>query len=318
MDVRHLELLRELADRGTVTAVAAATYRTPSAVSQQLRSAERAVGMALVEPSGRGLRLNAAGRLLAEGAVEVATLLERLQRGLDDLQGAPSGTVTITGLPSALEFLVPGMISRLAGTEVEVRLSDTDVAEADFAGRAADHDLVIGHSLAEVPEGSDRLFVQAIAREPLDVALPADHRLAGQAAVTAADLAGERWIGVPLGYPFDTVRIAIENRAGKPLDVVQRIRDNRLVEALVVAGAACSLLPRFTTRARPDLRLVPLADVRSVRSIFALGRPDRLQRAAVRVVLAALAHPSLAVSQAVTSPPTSQRAKVRPSAGRTS
>jgi hypothetical protein len=34
--------------------------------------------------------------------------------------------------------------------------------------------------------------------------------------------------------------------------------------------------------------LVPLADVRSVRSIVALGRPDRLERAAVREVLAAL------------------------------
>ncbi len=288
MDVRHLELLRELADRGTVTAVAAATYRTPSAVSQQLRSAERALGLALVEPSGRGLRLNAAGRLLAEGAVEVSTVLEGLQRRLDDLRGAPSGEVTITGLPSALEFLSPGLIARLAGTDVEVSLSDTDVAEADFAGRAADHDLVIGHSLADSPQGSGRLFVQAIAREPLDVALPAGHRLAASPALTAADLAGERWIGVPPGYPFDTVRIAIENRAGRALEVVQRIRDNRVVEALVGAGVACALLPRFTTRPRPDLRLVPLADVRSVRSIFALGRPDRLQRAAVRLVLSAL------------------------------
>ncbi|MCA0295405.1 MAG: LysR family transcriptional regulator [Actinobacteria bacterium] len=302
MDVRYLELLRELADRGTVTAVAAATYRTPSAVSQQLRSAERAAGMALVEPNGRGLRLNAAGRLLAEGAVEVATVLERLQRSLDDLAGAPSGTVTITGLPSALEFLTPGLISRLAGTEVEVRISDTDVAEADFAGRAADHDLVIGHSLAEFPEGSDRLFVQLIAREPLDVALPTGHRLAGRSSVTADDLAGERWISVPAGYPFDTVRIAIENRAGRPLEVVQRIRDNRLVEALVAAGEACALLPRFTTRARPDLRLVPLADVRSVRSIFAIGRPDRLQRAAVRVVLSALAETGAALSPATEAP----------------
>ena len=51
MELRHLELLRKLADRGTVTAVADATYRPPSAVSQQLRSAERAFGTRLVEPT---------------------------------------------------------------------------------------------------------------------------------------------------------------------------------------------------------------------------------------------------------------------------
>ena len=44
MDVRHLDLLRELRDRGTLAAVAAATHRTPSAVSQQLRTAERESG----------------------------------------------------------------------------------------------------------------------------------------------------------------------------------------------------------------------------------------------------------------------------------
>lgn len=289
MDLRHLELLRELADRGTITAVAAATYRTPSAVSQQLRNAERAFGAALVEPDGRGLRLTAAGRLLAEGATEVATALGRLQRELDDLQGGPAGTVSIAGLPSAVEFLLPGLLARLAGSQVEVRLTDEDVAEADFASRAADHDLVIGHTLAEVPAGSDRLVRHTLAHEPLDVAVPASHRLAGRTTLTAADLSGERWIGVPLGFPFDTVRIAVENRAGQALDVVQRIRDNRVVEALVAAGHGCALLPRFTTRPRRDVVLLPLTDVRSVRSIVALGRPDRLERAAVRVVLAALA-----------------------------
>ncbi len=288
MDVRHLELLRELADRGTVTAVAEATFRSPSAVSQQLRSAERAFGIALVEPDGRGLRLTAAGRLLAEGAVGVATELGRLQRGLDDLRGRPSGVVRIAGLPSGVEFLVPGLVSRLAGTDVELELADEDVAEADFASRASDHDLVIGHSLAEVPAGSDRLLTRTLAHEPLDVALPASHRLAGRRSLVAADLSGERWIGVPQGFPFDTVRIAIENRAGVALQVVQRIRDNRVVEALVAAGVGCALLPRFTTRARAGVVLVPLTDVRSVRSIVALGRPDRLERAAVRAALAAL------------------------------
>ncbi|MFZ0529818.1 MAG: LysR family transcriptional regulator substrate-binding protein, partial [Propionicimonas sp.] len=133
-----------------------------------------------------------------------------------------------------------------------------------------------------------RVVVETLAREPLDVAVPTGHRLAGRAALHAADLAGEDWIGVPVGFPFDTVRIAIENRAGTRLNVVQRLRDNRVVEALVAAGLGCALLPRFTTGPRPGLVTIPLTDVRSVRSIVALGRPDRLERAAVALVLAHL------------------------------
>lgn len=288
MDLRHLELLRELADRGTITAVAAATYRSPSAVSQQLRSAERALGTALVEPDGRGLRLTAAGRLLASGATDVASALARLQRELDELRGRPAGVVSVVGLPSALESLTPGLLARLAGTEIELRIDDADVSEAGFSALVADNDLVISHTMGSAPAGADGLPHRVVATEPLDVALPRGHRLAGRERLRASDLTGERWIGVPFGYPFDTVRIAIENETGQPLDVVQRVRDNRLVEALVVAGQGCALLPRFTTRARPDLVLVPLAGVRSVRRIIALGRPDRLERAAVRLVLDAL------------------------------
>ena len=80
----------------------------------------------------------------------------------------------------------------------------------------------------------------------------------------------------------------MKDRGGAPLNVVQRIRDNRVVEALVAAGVGCALLPRFTTRPRPDLVTLPLTDVRSVRSIVALGRPDRLERAAVRAAMEAL------------------------------
>ena len=47
MDVRRLDLLRELAERGTVHAVAEATHRTPSAVSQQLKVLEREAGLPL-------------------------------------------------------------------------------------------------------------------------------------------------------------------------------------------------------------------------------------------------------------------------------
>lgn len=285
MDARHLELLRELADRGTVTAVAAATFRSPSAVSQQLQTAERAFGTPLVEPEGRGLRLTAAGRLLAEGAVEVAATMGRLQRELDDLRGEPTGPVSITGLPSAAELLIPALLMRCAGTGIEITFTDADVAEVDFAAKAVDYDLVIGHSLAEIPAGAERLVAVTVASEPLDVAIPAGHRLAGNERITAADLAGESWIGVPIGFPFDTVRIAIENSCGAQLAVVQRVRDNRVVEALVAAGVGCALLPRFTTRPRPDLVTLPLVDVRSVRSLVALGRPDRLERAAVRLVL---------------------------------
>lgn len=285
MDLAHLELLRELRDRGTITAVAEAGFRSPSAVSQQLRSAERAFGVRLTEPEGRRLRLTPAGRLLADGASQIATDLARLQSQLDSLRGDPVGSVEVCGLPSATEVLIPPLLTAIADSGIEVALTDADIAEADYAQQAADFDVVIAHSMNQRPFADAGLSIVPVVAEPLDVAVPSSHRLARHEHLTAADLAGEAWIGVPIGFPFDTVRIAIENRAGAALQVVQRVRDNRVVEALVAQGLGCALLPRFTTRQRVGLTTIPLTGVGATRQIVAIARPDRLERGAVRAVV---------------------------------
>jgi DNA-binding transcriptional LysR family regulator len=290
MDVRHLELLRELADRGTLTGVAVATYRTPSAVSQQLRSAEREAGVPLVEAHGRGVRLTRAGRILAEGAVDVAEALARVQRDLDALRDAPQGLVTIGALPSAAEVLVPELLVRLRDSDIRIELDDFDIAEADFAGRAVDHDVVIGHTLTvDASQTLGPLRRMTLAAEPLDVALPVGHRLAGLRELTPEDVVGEAWIGVPEGYPFDTVLVAMENLTGRGIERVQQLRDNRVVEALVTAGLGLALLPRFTTRPGPGVVTRPLVGVGAVRHLVAFSRRDIAERLAVVTVLNHLA-----------------------------
>lgn len=288
MDARHLALLRELADRGSITKVAAAGHRTPSAVSQQLRTAERELGVRLVEPAGRGVRLTEAGLVLADAAVEVQTALATAQTRLDELRGAPSGRVRIAALPSALEFLVAPALLAL-DQRITVEVDDIDVAEIDFAAHAPDVDVVIGHSLtAPVPAAAAGLVSQVLCREPIDVALPAGHRLAGRARLVAAELAEESWIGVPAGFPFDTVLRGIESASGRPVRVVQPVRYNRVVASLVRAGIGVALLPRFTCAEAPGLVLRELADVPALRWVVAMSRPDRAERAAVRRVLAVL------------------------------
>lgn len=286
LDPRHLDLLRELADRGSVTAVAKATFRTPSAVSQQLRTAQRECGgVALVETAGRGVRLTEAGQLLADGGRDVARAVARVQARWDEYRGAPSGVVTVATLPSAATFLLPGVLDRLAGGDVAIECTDVDVAETAYADLVTDHDVVIGHSFTSpVPEGAQHLVTVPLLREPLDIAMRADHPLARRPEVSPDDLAGCEWYGVPAGYPFDSLLLAVQTAAGAPLKVVQRLRDNRLIEALLATSERVAVLPRFTT-SDPRLALRPVAGIPAGRHIVAMARPDRAERLAVRTVL---------------------------------
>ncbi|MDM7854665.1 LysR family transcriptional regulator [Cellulomonas alba] len=297
MDVRHLELLRDLALHGGVVAVAQATHRTPSAVSQQLKVAQRQLGATLVEPDGRGLRLTEAGRVLAECGEDVDVALARVQARWDEFRGATGGTVRVAALPSAATFLLPAVLADLAAAGIDVTIDDVDVAEDEYAALVSTHHLVIAHSLAgPTPAGAEGLRTRLLAREPLDIAMAASHRLAADDHVTPSQLADESWIGVPRGYPFDSVLRSVAAHVGRDLRVVQRVRDNRLVEALVAASGCVAVLPRFTTRADGDVVLRPLRHVPAVRFVVAVMRPDRAERLVVLRVVDALRRAGVAAA----------------------
>jgi DNA-binding transcriptional LysR family regulator len=289
MDARHLATLRAVRDRGGVTAAARALHLTPSAVSQQLRALSRDAGVEVVDPDGRGVRLTGAGQALAEAAVDVAVALERARAAGDAFRTAPRGTVRVAAFQSGAELLAPGLLSRVAALDgITVDLGDEDVAQHAFPALTADFDIVVAHR----PDAEDAwpadLRVVPLLREPLDVALPADHPLADRATLEPADLADAAWISVREGFPVAAVLDAVAAGTGSPPRVVQRINDFGVVEALVAAGHGISLLPRYTAGRRPGVRLVPLAGVRAGRRIDALLRPDRAERLVVRRVLTAL------------------------------
>ena len=311
MDVSQLAILRELADRGSVTAVAVATGKSPSAISQQLRTLQRQVGVELVERSGRGVRLTPAGIALARSSVAIATAIAEAEATWDAYQGAASGEVRVSMFHSAAELLVPGLLSRVAEHgDIRLIVDDQDVSQDEFAALAADYDLVVAHRSDDIlppPEGALRIV--PLMREPLDVALPLGHPLASKASVTPAEVIDENWIGNPEGYPFDRVLDAMAEQAGRRPRIVHRTGYLPLAESLVERGHGVALLPRHTSvaRAAGRYRLMPLADLRAGRHVEALLRPDRAARRAVRIVLDELvaeARARAAQSEATTKQPT--------------
>lgn len=291
MDIRRLELLRELADRGSITAVALATRRTASAVSQQLKILEREAGVPLTERSGRGIVLTSSGRALARTATDVATAIERAEALWEDFRSQPRGEVTLAIFPSGGQMLLPRLLTMIEHRPgLILHCSDLDSHVTDIADLTADFDVVVADSPALLPTWAERgLTVVPLMREPLDVALPEGHPLGAKPALTPADLADETWIGTPSGLPFDRILRGIETANGTPARITQRLADNGMVESLVAAGHGIAILPRYTTRDRENgLITRPLVGVRASRLISALLRPDRAERPSVRAVIEAL------------------------------
>jgi DNA-binding transcriptional LysR family regulator len=291
MDERQLRILRELGERGSVTAVAAALHITPSAVSQHLAALQRGFPVPLTAKAGRRLALTDAGRALALAGAGVSEAVARAEGSVAAFLDDESAAVSVSAFHSAgLAWFGP-LLRRLASPgSPTVVLSDEDVSEADFPALTGDHDLVVAQRVPHAAWPADRLRVSPLLTEPLDVAMSVSHRLARRRRVTVADLVEEEWIAAHDDFVMAHALEAVAARAGRPLRVIHHINEFFVVAAIVRTGSVVALMPRVTMRSRDldGVVLREIADVAPIRQIDALSRPEVLHRASVRRVLAEL------------------------------
>ncbi|GAA1229938.1 DNA-binding transcriptional LysR family regulator [Microbacterium phyllosphaerae] len=290
MDPTHLRLLRELRDRGSVTAVAAALGISASAVSQQLATLQSSVALPLTVRRGRVLILTAAGEALAAASTRVDEALTAARDAIGALLDAGDRPVRVSSFTSAGLALFGPLVRELGGAPA-VHLADEDVAHRDFPGLTADYDLVIAHRLAhDAPWPADRVVATPLIDEPLDIALHAEHPLAERAQIDLDDLVDEDWVSVHQGFPLAGVLDHLAARAGRPFRIAHRINEFSVTAEVVRAGAAIAVMPRTTASslAVDGLVLRPLGGIELVRHLDVLARPDALAYTSVRRVLRSL------------------------------
>ena len=190
LDVRRLRLLRELAARGTVTAVAEALSYTPSAVSQQLAVLERDAGVPLLERIGRGVRLTEAGRRLVEHADAVLARLEAAEADLARTVGSgrAAGCASAAFQTAAHGLVLPALgVLDERHPELECELVQADAEQALPDLRLGDVDLVVAEEYHHAPRARDpALDYRELCRDPLSSPSRPDHPAAALDAIHLA------------------------------------------------------------------------------------------------------------------------------------
>lgn len=293
MELHQLQILRELGALGSVTAVAAAMNVTPSAVSQQLAALQRGFRTPLTRKDGRRLVLTSAGAVLASAGAEAIDAMAAARNAIDEFETDASGVVSISGFHSVGQALFGALIRELGASDSApaVRLTDEDVAQSEFPALTSRYDLVLAHRMEHSePWPTHGIRSLTLVREPLDVAVAGSHPLATRSALSPDDVADEPWVTSRVGYSPDDVLRAISAVANRAPEIRHRINDYGAVSAVVAAGGAIGMLPRYTSRSVDDRDIVrlPLRGVSTHRMIDVLARPETLRRRSVRVVVDAL------------------------------
>ena len=249
IDLRRLQVLRAVGQHGTVTAAAHALRLTPSAVSQQLRLLSRELGVELLEPQGRGVRLTSAAYTLLSHADALHARWEQARADLAAHRDGAAGPLHLVGFPTAIAGLVAPAAARLRDTcpDLVPRISEADPVDCFPLLLAGDADIAVAVSTpATPPHGNGKFEQHPLLEEPQDLLVPADHPLAGQTSTTLIEAAHESWIFASRDSSGcrELLDVACA-AAGFTPDVVHEAKEWLAVTALVAHGFGVSLIPRL-------------------------------------------------------------------------
>ncbi|MFG2191686.1 LysR family transcriptional regulator [Streptomyces sp. NPDC048639] len=302
LDVRRLVLLRDLAEYGTVTAVAELHGVTASAVSQQLKQLEAETGVALVLREGRGIRLTSAGQGLVEDSEAVLAALERAHARLTRPAAEAVGPVRVSCFTSGVAPLIAPLLETLArrhpGLTPHITEAEPESSLPALRQRRADLAVVYRytHLGTPAPQGFD---THHLLTDPLLVVLPAAHPAAAEGHRTEGDggeplalasLADTPWITASEGTACHDATLFACRHAGFTPQVRHTCSGFAAMLTLAATGAGAVLVPGLAAAALPPGLVARTVDIPGLtRAIEAAVRRGTGDRPAVAACLEALA-----------------------------
>ena len=279
LDVKRLRILREVVTHGSFSGAADALYLSQSAVSQQIATLEREVGMQLVERTREGTKPTDAGRVLVTHADAAICRLEEAERDLAQIAGLEGGEVRIASFPSASATLLTLGVSEFTKKHPKVKLTVADAEPESSLPRlrAGELDVAITFDYPTFPEPEERDIEHTLLlTESMHVALPIDHPLADRARVKMTDLADEDWLSG--GCPSSCGLIVSEacRDAGFEPRIGFESDDYHVLQGFIAAGLGVTLLPDLALHTlRKDVVVRPTDPEAPMRRVWAATRRTR-------------------------------------------
>lgn len=246
IDLRRLRVLRAVAHYGTITAAAQALHFTTSAASQQIRQLGNDLGVALLEPHGRRIKLTPAAHRLLVHADAIEARWEQAE--IDLREENPAGTLRLCGIPTAVATLLAPIVKPLKARypQLTVRIQEVEQERGFNLLFDGDADLAILEAkMSNPPAGDPRFDQHPLVDDILDLAVAADHPLAGRHDIMLAEAAGEDWILQEESCTCREHTLSACGAAGFTPNVVHNALEWNAIANLVAHGLGVALIPRL-------------------------------------------------------------------------
>jgi DNA-binding transcriptional LysR family regulator len=190
VDVRQLRCFIAVAEELHFGRAAERLHVAQPAVSQTVKALERELGVTLLDRSNRRVTLTEAGSVLLVEACAVVHRLEGATTVMRRLRDADGLSLTIGAVPALPPHLLPSLLARARDELPDVTLTMRTLPPDSRLPDVLDIAGGVGIALLRKVKRTAGVATRVLAREPVGLALPAEHPLSERAEVPPAELSG--------------------------------------------------------------------------------------------------------------------------------
>jgi DNA-binding transcriptional LysR family regulator len=240
---RQLIAFHTFSRLGSVSLAADELHLTQPAVSIQIAALESSAGTALLQRTGRGVRLTEAGELLAGYASRIVDLWREAGEEMATLQGVFTGTLRV-GTVTTAEYLLPPLLVAFINdrpkVKIKLQVGNRDEIVRMLAGQEIDI-AIMGRPPSELKTDS-----RAFARHPMAfLAAPSDPLMSVRG-LTLAEVAETRILVRERGSGTRTTVERVFKDEGLPLRIGSELSSNEAIKRMCAAGFGVAFLSMHT------------------------------------------------------------------------
>ncbi len=289
MNLNHLAIFHAAAEEGSMSRAADRLFISQPAVSKQIGELEAALGVSLFHRLPRGLRLSAAGELLAGYARRLFATEADAEQAIAEMKGLRQGKLTIGASLTIGGYLMPKLLGAYRklypGIALHLEIANTRVIQQKLRENALDLGLTEG--FAE----DAALDAEIFAEDTLTAIVPPGHPLLEESAISAARFCAEPFL---MREPGSGTREVVERALYQRGVIVRPAMSLGSTEAIkqgVASGLGVAIVSRLALETEITTGLLcplPLSDLAITRPLHLVRLRDKTDSAAAQAFLSLL------------------------------
>lgn len=260
MDIQKLKYFIAVVENGTVSKAAKVLNMTQPPLSMLLKKFEEDIGIQLFRREGKRLFLTDSGQLVYQRGIELLASSEAILQEAREYQQAHRGNVSIGSATVANFSLIPEVIKRMNERSINISTHVKEGSTPYILEHLRFHKLDIG--IIRNVYNRDDLITTELLTEPIMVALPPNHPLAGKKSVTLEELKNENFLLHHSSFEYnisDTVIMECKKRGISP-NIIYWGTETLPMLGMVNAGMGIAFPPKSVVKSI-GFDLPPLAEL---------------------------------------------------------